>query len=298
MKRDGHTHSEYCPHGRIGDTEELILAAAAQGFTHYSVTEHSPMPEDFFRRVPEDLREEARRTVMRPGDLEHYLGKMHRLKEKYRDRIALSVGLEVEYVEAFAGWTRDLLDEYGPQLDDGLVSVHYLALPRNFSAAGPGGKPLPPTPGEPEVFLPMDLSYDLNRQALLPALGGPEGFRRAYFGAVRASAQADLGRYGPKRLGHISLCQKFDLALPQEERGYSPALEEEILRLLGAAKERGFALDFNVAGLRKPQSPEFYPGRWIARRALALGIPLVYGSDSHHVSEVGLYYDVYRQYAQ
>lgn len=273
MKKDGHTHSEYCPHGEIDDTEALVAAAVAAGFTHYAITEHSPMPEEFFARLPGELGAESRGGVMALSDLEHYLRKAHRLKDKYRDRIQVLVGLELEFAEDFSPWLRDLLQEYGNQLDDGLVSVHYLPVP--------DGR-----------LVPLDYTWEMTRDLLLPQLGGLEGFEAAYYRAVLASALADLGPRAPRRLGHPSLCRKFLGDWPEEDRGLSPEIQAEIAALLDAAAPRGFAIDFNVAGLHASYG-RFYPGSWVATQAARRGMSLCYGSDSHHLSHVGRDYEVF-----
>lgn len=253
-----------------------MRAAIDQGFTHYSITEHSPMPEEFFARLPQVLGPGLRDGVMALSDLEHYLRKAHRLKEQYRDRIQLSVGLELEFVQDFTPWLRDLLGEYGPQLDDGLVSVHYLPM-------GDGR------------LAPLDVSWEATRDLLLPHCGGLTGFEEAYYRAVTDSVRADLGPHGPRRLGHMSLSRKFLAHWPEEERAVSPALQAQILALLEEAAPRGFAIDFNVAGLYTACG-EFYPGPWITAQAAARGMPLVYGSDSHHPSHVGRSYDLYARW--
>ncbi len=48
MKRDGHTHTEFCPHGSGEDVELFILKAIKLGFTEYSITEHNPLPKRFY----------------------------------------------------------------------------------------------------------------------------------------------------------------------------------------------------------------------------------------------------------
>ncbi|MFD1901280.1 PHP domain-containing protein [Enterococcus termitis] len=50
MKRDGHTHTEYCPHGNVEDTELLIQKAISLGFKEYSITEHAPLPKGIEKR--------------------------------------------------------------------------------------------------------------------------------------------------------------------------------------------------------------------------------------------------------
>ena len=47
MKKEGHTHTEFCPHGSGEDVELFIQKAIQLGFTEYSITEHNPLPKSF-----------------------------------------------------------------------------------------------------------------------------------------------------------------------------------------------------------------------------------------------------------
>jgi len=44
VKWDGHTHTEFCPHGSQDRTVDRIEKAIKLGFTCYSITEHAPLP--------------------------------------------------------------------------------------------------------------------------------------------------------------------------------------------------------------------------------------------------------------
>jgi histidinol phosphatase-like PHP family hydrolase len=58
--------------------------------------------------------------------MDSYIRHMLELKEKYRDRIEVLIGLEVDYIPGYESWRRHLLAEYGKWLDDGILSVHFL----------------------------------------------------------------------------------------------------------------------------------------------------------------------------
>ena len=44
MKRDGHIHTPFCPHGTKDSFEEYIEKALSLGFKEISFTEHAPLP--------------------------------------------------------------------------------------------------------------------------------------------------------------------------------------------------------------------------------------------------------------
>ncbi|MFP3326314.1 histidinol phosphatase, partial [Planococcus sp. SIMBA_160] len=59
-------------------------------------------------------------------DLEAYLTKLDQLKQEYKGQLIVKTGLEVDYIKEYEEETSAFLDCYGPELDDGILSVHFL----------------------------------------------------------------------------------------------------------------------------------------------------------------------------
>ena len=274
MKWDGHTHTEFCPHGSGDPAEAMIRRAIELGFTRYSITEHAPLPGQLSKLLPEGQRDVMKTSNMLEKDLDAYVNEVMRLKELYKDQIQIWAGFEFDYIEGTEAWYRAFLKEYGPWMDDGVLSVHYIKM---------------------DGFLhPLDSSRDYVVQKLIPSAGGFAAYCRAYYQTVLDSVHADLGPYGPRRIGHMSLCRKYQLAEEMKAEAAGAATSEPLaLECLTAIRSRGYALDFNTAGLSKPLCRQFYPGESLARQALQLHIPLVFGSDSHGIEDVGRNYNVY-----
>ncbi|MCP4297475.1 MAG: PHP domain-containing protein, partial [Proteobacteria bacterium] len=91
-KWDGHTHTEFCPHGSQDATVERIEKAIEQGFTHYSLTEHAPLPEDCLSDP--QLRDECGMSIKKTDE---YFRFIHELKKVYKKKITLLVGLEIDF---------------------------------------------------------------------------------------------------------------------------------------------------------------------------------------------------------
>lgn len=272
MKRDGHTHTEFCPHGSHEDTERFIIHAIEQGFAEYSITEHPPLPPEFMRKCAGDRR--AIDTAgMRPGDIEAYFKKMHGLKQKYRSEIKINIGFEVDYLPGFESWTTDFLNEYGERIEDSVLSLHFLP--------GRGG------------WRSIDYSSEDYADGIVSFYGSFHEAQSVYLNYLQKSVAADLGPFKPKRIGHITLCQKFKINYADDETDFSSREKGQISRLLAAVRDRGYELDLNTAGLFKPYCGETYPTEEIIREALTMNIRFVYGSDAHSVNEVGRAYDHY-----
>src|SRR5690348_18389453 len=80
-----HTHSRYCD--GEGEIVEYIEAALAAGLDSYGVSSHAPLPVP--TRDP---------WMMRPDDLPAYCAEVRRLRDAYRDRLAVFLALELDYL--------------------------------------------------------------------------------------------------------------------------------------------------------------------------------------------------------
>lgn len=274
MKADGHTHTEYCRHGSGEATELFIQKAIELGFQSYSLTEHPPLPPDFKASLPYTP-VYVENIAMKESEMDSYIRDMLRLKEKYKDKIQLKVGLEVDFLPEHTGWTRGLLREYGPHLDDSLISLHFLKGNKGYRC--------------------IDLNPEDFKEGLLNFYGSFEKVVEAYFDELERMVLADFGPYKPKRIGHFNLYRKFQYAF--YPHGYITSQQDElkIENLLSHIKEKGYSLDYNAAGLFKPLCREPYLTVSMVKRCTQLKIPMVYGSDSHSVGDVGRGYKIFEK---
>lgn len=270
MKRDGHTHSYFCLHGSGEESERFVLRAIELGYTAYSITEHLPLPQELLRETP--YSQEFKRSLEIREGLDSYIRELERLKKKYQDKIQLLIGVEMDFLPGHIEHSRYLLKEYGPYLDDGLISVHIMR--------GAGG------------WRCVDHSAEDFQEGLIKHYGSYEEAQLAYYYTVQEALEADFGPYKPKRIGHLCICNKFQKVLNPEGL-VGEKVVNRVSELLAFAGERGYSLDANVAGLFKKHCQEIYTPGWVVEIARKMGVELVYGSDAHAVSEVGRAYDRY-----
>ncbi|MGE7877455.1 histidinol-phosphatase HisJ [Peribacillus muralis] len=255
MKADSHVHSPFCPHGSSDTFDEYITRGIELGLKEITFTEHAPLPRDFQDPTPQ------KDSGMDAALLLEYFQQLQVLKERYKDKILIKTGLEVDFIEGHEQATKDLLDEIGEFLDDSILSVHFIKIQNNWHC--------------------MDFSADEFGQ-IAEKMGSVEALYAKYYDTLEKSIEADLGSYKPERIGHITLVHKF-------QQRYPPALnfDERVFRVLDMIKKEKYQLDYNGAGLVKPLCGEPYPPERFARRAMDLGIPLVYGSDAHQAKDLG-----------
>jgi histidinol-phosphatase (PHP family) len=259
MFRDGHIHTAYCPHGSNDSLDQYVERAIERGFTDITFTEHAPLPKKFTDPAPE------RDSAMNWPDLESYLKDVESAKKQYESSILIRTGLEVDFIEGFEQDTTDLLNEYGPHLDDNILSVHFLRHAGRYYC--------------------VDFSEE-EFGIIADRVGSVEAVYKLYYDTLLQSVEANLGAFKPNRIGHITLVHKFQLMYPCKE-----SFDDRITAILQTVKKNGYSLDYNGAGTVKPLCLETYPPEHIARSAYSIGIPLIYGSDAHAAAGIGQGFD-------
>lgn len=263
MKRDGHIHTPFCPHGSKDTLIQYVEKAIENGFTEISFTEHAPLPKGFIDPTPD------KDSGMNPIHLLDYFKQLQQLKNDYLSQIKINIGLEVDYITGFEQQTRNFLDEFGPFLDDAILSVHFLKAK--------------------DEYVCIDFSEEVYIQ-FAQAVGGIAPMYELYYETVKQSILADLGPFKPKRIGHPTLIHKFQLA--HDENVDDAAHIKELLTLM---KTHHYELDFNSAGLSKAFCKEPYPPVAYAQYAKNLQIPIVFGSDAHTAQDLHQHFEFLQQ---
>lgn len=259
MKKDGHIHTPFCPHGTPDLFEEYIEKAIQHHFTHISFTEHAPLPILFDDTAPD------KDSGMKVEQLQEYIKQLQQLKLHYKNKIHINIGLEIDYISGYEKEISNFLQIYGPQLDDAILSVHFLYYKGEYCCV------------------------DFSKEEYLrfaEKVGGIQALYDLYYATVKDSILADLGEYKPKRIGHPTLIHKFQLA--HNEQINDDEQVKEILRLM---KQHDYELDFNSAGLSKPFCQEPYPAYHLFDYAKSIGLRYTFGSDAHTVKDLHQYYD-------
>ncbi|BDH62608.1 histidinol-phosphatase [Lysinibacillus sp. PLM2] len=259
MKRDGHIHSPFCPHGTEDPFEQYIEKAIESGFTQITFTEHAPLPTNFQDPTPD------KDSGMNPKHLKPYIEKLTELKKIYSNDISIHIGLEIDYIVGYETETRAFLDIVGPLLDDAILSVHFLKWNDEYCCID----------FSKEVFLEF-----------ASKVGSVEKVYNLYYETIKKSIDANLGRYKPRRIGHPTLVHKFQLAHKEKIQD-----DQQIRDILTYMKEKGYELDVNSAGLSKELCKEPYPSFEMIQFAQNIELDMVFGSDAHSVKDLHQHYD-------
>lgn len=236
---DTHTHTARCGHA-VGRDEEFVEAAIAQGLAAIAVTDHLP-----FYWLPRERHDPT--LAMAPEELPRYVEAVLALKERYRGRIEVLLGIEADFVEGFEEALEAELARN--PFDVVLGSEHWLD---GWCVDDPSSIPRY-RQGQAEV----------------------DRIWARYAEAAIAAARSGLFDV----LTHLDLPKKFGFRPSEPFAGR----EGDVVAAVAAS---GCAVELSSAGRRRPVS-EDYPGPELLRRLVVAGVPLVLSSDAHAPGEVG-----------
>ena len=245
MLSNFHTHSNYCD-GKA-TLREMVDFAVSHGFTALGFSGHGPLPF---------------KNTYSITDYEGYCREVRALQEEYRDRIEISLGLEIDYVPG-------MLEDFTPLIEQGhldytIGSVHLIPAPGI-------------TPHDSDDLWMIDGSrYETYDEGLHRLFGGDihRGVR-AYFHQQNAM----LERNRPTIVGHPDkiVMHNRDRYFHEDEPWYRD-LALETIHLI---KELGLICEINTRGIYKGRHTDYYPGKWLINEMKTLRIPVIVSTDAH-----------------
>lgn len=243
LTTDGHVHTKYCHHAH-GEMADYAEAALAVGLTRLTFLEHLEVGINY---------DEA--TWLSDTDFAQYRAEGEALREQYRERIEIGLGVEVGYNPRQVPAILAMLNRH--RWDRVGISFHYYEIDgRHYNVVS-------------------------RRKANLEPLAshGVERVITDYFATLLAAVETLPGTV---------LCHLDAVLRHHPEVRFTAGHQHQITEILQAMARKGMALEVNTSGF--PHRGEQYPTRAILEEAVALGIRLEAGSDSHRPSEVGRHF--------
>ncbi len=198
-------------------------------------------------------------TWLTEDDFDLYFLEGKRLQEKYSLDIRVSLGVEVGYSPTHK---EELLQRLAKREWDRVgVSYHFMAQPQ-------GG---------------YDLNLVSRKERNLHAIEkvGCQQVLNNYFTTLTEAVEILPGTV----LCHLDAALRFQPGCVISEEEHLG----QIRTLLEAVKRKGMALEINTSGFSIREIP--FPAPFIINEAIALGIPLLPGSDAHRPEDVGRNFD-------
>ena len=220
------------------DPEEIIILAIKNGFNyicfadHYFRPNNDPWGKDYFSQ--------------------EHINKIKNLQEKYKDKIEIGFGVEIDWMEGFSDWARKELENNS--FDFILGSVH---LVKN---------------NEGKFF-----AVNAGEEVLKKEIGklGEENYIKRYFKQIRSLAKSNL----VDCIAHIDLIKAYNKDKILFD-GDCELYRLEVLQTLDTIKENNMCMEINTSGLLYP-CKEVFPSKWILEEAKKRDIPLTIGTDHH-----------------
>lgn len=231
-----HTHTTYCD-GR-NTAEEMIISAIERGFSEIGFSSHSPiMGEDW---------------TMSKEDIPLYKKKLLSLREKYKEKIKVYIGIE-----------QDVLSSNPTDGFDYVIgSVH---------SVNAGGKEYS-----------VDCSLFETKRAIDEGFGGdPYALAESYFDRVATLYE----RTGCDIVAHFDLITKFiekEAYLSEEHPRYRNAREKALEKLFSAP----VVFEVNTGAIARGYRTSPYPTFEVIKRIAEAGKPLVINSDAHRADMI------------
>lgn len=244
MLSNYHSHCTFCD-GR-SHPEDFLKFAVSKGFRAYGFSSHSPLP---FETV----------WNMSKEDLPEYLSEIQRLKDKYKDRIEVYVGLEIDYLDKTYNpsipYFRDM------PLDYRIASVHFLPLSDRL---------------EEKNMVCIDGPFSEYAHAVMRHF---EGDIRRLVKRFYESTMAMIEAGGFDIVGHI------DKIYMNGSRFGDFTLEDEwyeapFKACLDLIKEKGLMVEVNTKDMTKNRRT--FPHRKYLSLLREMGIPVMVNSDCHY----------------
>lgn len=244
-KTNYHTHSSYCD-GKA-TLCDMVDFAVAHGFTALGFTGHCPLPFE---------------NTFSITDYEGYCNEVRALKEEYKDRIEISLGLEIDYIPG-------MLEDFTPLVEKGgleyiIGSVHL--IPAEGSVPKDGN----------DLWMIDGSRYETY----------DEGLMRHYQGDIRRGVRAYFHqqnemilRNRPTIVGHPDKIAMHNRGryFSEEESWY----EQLALETLSLVHECGLICEVNTRGIYKGRHLDYYPSRRLLRQMKQWRIPLLVSTDAH-----------------
>jgi len=229
LKANFHTHTILCDGS--DEPEQVVTQALAYGFTQLGFSGH--MDPDIRMNFPQ------------------YKAEVLRLREKYRDRIDILLGVELDTLYADPSCAMEA--EYV------IGSTHFIDLPTT-----------------------ENLSVDFSEEMLEKT--AKEFFSGDYYALAKAYYETEAkvcDRFRPTFIGHFDLVTRFNDAMhfldESDPRYIGPAMET----LEYLAREKNVPFEINCGAVNRGRKKEFYPNHFFLKALRDFGGEIFISSDAH-----------------
>lgn len=220
--------------------EEMIIESIEKKLSFICFTDHYFYPPEFNNNPP-----------WNHFHNNEYFKNIQDLKEKYKDKIEISLGAEFNWLRDYTDWIKD---EIGKRdYDYCLASVHMIPIK--------------------DEYIPLNWNED-NFIESINKSGGIENLIKEYYNETRKLAQSELF----DTIAHFDLIKMFnrDNKFFKEHKEYKNIVYDA----LDVISNNNICIEINTSGWKYSCNEQF-PSYWILKKMKRLNIPITIGTDSH-----------------
>lgn len=252
IKFNYHSHTTYCDGS--DKPEDMIKSAIAKGLKYYGFSTHGPVPFVTDWTIKKEL-------------INSYIEEVLFLKNKYKDKIKILLGLEIDYLPeiGYSNVDKGIIDK----LDFIIGSVHYLGKNNDGTM----------------------WTVDYTRDEL------QKGIEKSFDRDVRKAVEQYYENLGemvenlhPDIVAHFDLIKKSNKGnyfFDENEEWYKNSVEKCLQRI----SKTDSIIEINTGGKSRNSMDEYYPSDWILEKILNLDIPITYSSDAHMADDIDFEFD-------
>jgi histidinol-phosphatase (PHP family) len=242
-----HTHSNF-DDGKV-ELEEYVKDAIKQNVAILGFSSHNPLP------FPVDW-------VVKKEDFKKYCKTIRVLAEKYKDKIRILLGLEMDFLPSINSFYREGINL--STLDFLIGSVHFV----NFFHENKGWA-IDESEEDFEKGLDEIYKGDIKKVA------------EDYYTLIREMLRLE----NPDIIAHLDLIKmnnKGEKYFSEEESWY----KETVLDTLKTIARSHSILEVNTGGIARGKTDSLYPSNWILEEAYNMRIPITLCSDAHSPEQI------------
>lgn len=251
-KTNYHSHNTFCD-GK-STMEDIVKAAIREGFSHFGISSHAPVPFES-------------KVALKKERLEEYKTEFKRLKDKYSSEINLYLGLEIDFITDIQEDLKGQKKEYG--LDFYVGSIHHVKEHNeDIDSWFIDGH-------DRDVYdrgLQKFFNSDIKRAC------------SAYFNQQIQMVEKNR----PDILGHCDKVYMNNAGRFFDRQ--TPWYESMVRDFIQVIKENEVIVEVNTRGLYKGRCDDFYPATKWLKIMKQEGIKVTVSTDCHKDTEVGLFY--------
>ena len=242
-----HSHTRFSDGS--DEPEKYVLEAIKKGMSVYGFSCHAPLPFETS-------------WSMKESDLNNYRNTIRSLKMKYKNKINILAGLEIDYLPDRKGYFEYLRNIFS--LDYTIGSVHLIDQL-------PDGNPWN-----------IDGEFGIFEEGLKNVFGNDiRQLIQRYYELIRKMVSEEK----PDIIGHIDKI-KQPLRLTGKFNESDPWYQDQVLQTLNLIAESKCIVEINARGFYKGRSHDFYPSAWIISAMRERNIHVMSNSDAHRPEEV------------